>query len=291
MAVAVALATYRPRPDIVTDRDLPRLVRALGEAGATARAEYWDDPDADWGAYDLVLIRSTWDYIERVAEFTAWADRVAGLTVLANPADVVRWNTDKRYLGDLAAAGVPTVPTAYVAPGEDPEGALPDREFVIKPTVGAGSRLAARHRPGEHGTARAHLARLGTAGLTAVVQPYMPRIDTTGERALIFFGGSHLHAIRKGPVLTPGIAYDAARTAHPDVRVWQATDAELAVAERALAAVPGAAEPLYARVDLVDGDDGAPCVMELELIEPNLFLAEHPGSLTTVAELIVKAAG
>ncbi|MCI3930470.1 hypothetical protein [Streptomyces sp. AN091965] len=292
MALAVALATFRPQDHIgAVDRDLPDLARAVGAAGATARVAHWDDPDVDWGAYDLVLIRSTWDYIEHVAEFTAWAERVAAVTRLANPADVVRWNADKRYLGELTAAGVPTVPTAYAAPGPDAEPDLPAGEFVIKPTVGGGSHLAGRYGPGGHAAARAHLARLAAEGLTAMVQPYMSRIDTTGERALIFFGGHYRHAIRKGAVLTPGTAYDADKTSHPDVRAWRPTDAELALAERALAAVPGAPELLYARVDLVDGDDGAPHVMELELIEPNLFLDVHPESLPVVAELIVKAAG
>ncbi|MEV0444385.1 hypothetical protein AB0I84_39775 [Streptomyces spectabilis] len=292
MALAVALATFRPQDHIdAVDRDLPDLVRAVTAAGATARAAHWDDPDVDWSAYDLVLIRSTWDYIEHVAEFTAWAERVAAVTRLANPADVVRWNTDKRYLGELAAAGVATVPTAYAAPGPADGLDLPAGEFVIKPTVGGGSHLAGRYRPDEHAAARAHVARLHAEGLTALVQPYMHRIDTTGERALIFFGGHYRHAIRKGAVLAPGTAYDAAKTSHPDVRAWQPAEAELALAERALAAVPGAPELLYARVDLVDGDDGAPRVMELELIEPNLFLGVHPESLPVVAELIVKAAG
>ncbi|MEI5100425.1 hypothetical protein RB200_20160 [Streptomyces sp. PmtG] len=291
MGLAVALATHRPRPDIGPDRDLPELVRALGEAGAAARAVVWDDPDVDWGSYDLVVIRSTWDYIERVAEFTAWTEKVERLSALANPARVIRWNADKRYLSDLVAAGVPTVPTAYAAPGDGCEAVLPEGEFVIKPTYGGGSHLAARYRPGEHAAARSHVARLHDEGLTAMAQPYMRRIDTTGERALLFFSGRFQHAIQKGAVLAPGVAFDAPKAAHPDVRAWHPTAAEREVAERALAAVPGAPELLYARVDLVDGDDGAPRVMELELVEPNLFLGVHPHSLPVVAEQIVQSAG
>nr|BBJ53913.1 hypothetical protein SAVMC3_65420 [Streptomyces avermitilis] len=199
----IALVTYRPdEGETSADRDLPVLVEALRAAGADAASRYWDDPDADWGSYDLVVIRSTWDYSWRAAEFVAWAERCGQLTRLANPAAVVRWNTDKRYLGELAGAGVPVVPTRYLAPG-DPLGLPDDHEYVVKPTSGAGARLAARYTPGERETAVRQLARMHEQGLTAMVQPYLTHIDTTGERALQFFGGRFLHASRKGPYSPP----------------------------------------------------------------------------------------
>ncbi|MFD9092118.1 RimK family alpha-L-glutamate ligase [Streptomyces collinus] len=285
----IALATYDPGTEPSKDRDLPVLVEALRAAGAEAEARHWDDPAADWGGYDLVLIRSTWDYSWRAGEFGAWIDRVGKVTRLANPAGIVRWNTDKRYLGDLAAAGVPTVPTAYLAPGAPAD--LPTgHEYVIKPTSGAGARFAARYTPAEHDTAVRQLARMHAEGFTAMVQPYLRNIDVSGERALQFFGGRLLHASRKGAVLAPGTPFDADKVAHPGLRSWEPTDAERAVAERALAAVPDASGLLYARVDLVDGDDGQPRVMELELVEPNLFLFLHPASLPRVTEAILTAA-
>ncbi|MFF1291742.1 MULTISPECIES: RimK family alpha-L-glutamate ligase [unclassified Streptomyces] len=285
----VALVTYDPRPEPSRDRDLPVLLDALRAAGAEAEAVFWDDAEVDWGGYDLALIRSTWDYSWRVAEFVAWAERCAEATRLANPPEVVRWNTDKRYLGELAAAGVPTVPTRYLAPGDAVD--LPDdREYVVKPASGAGARYAARYTPEQHGIAVRQLARMHEEGLTAMVQPYMKGIDAGGERALLFFGGRFLHASRKRAVLAPGTAFDAAKVAHPGLEPWAATPAELAVAEGALAAVPDAPELLYARVDLVDGDDARPWVMELELVEPNLFLDLHPRSLPLVVAAILKAA-
>ncbi|WP_432054387.1 ATP-grasp domain-containing protein [Streptomyces sp. bgisy022] len=285
----VALVTCRPRPGIAEDPDLPVLVRELTGAGVRASAVEWDDPAVDWAAFDLAVIRSTWDYSWRAAEFTAWAERCGRLTRLANPADVVRWNTDKRYLGDLAAAGVPVVPTRYLAPGDPPD--LPaGHAFVVKPTSGAGARLAARYAPDEHATALGQLRRMHAEGYTAMVQPYVTAIDRTGERALQFFGGRLLHASRKGAVLRPGTPYDARKTAHPGLTPWTPDAAEREVAERALAAVPGAPELLYARVDLVDGVDGRPRVMELELVEPNLFLWLHPASLPSVTAAIVRAA-
>ncbi|MER6833267.1 hypothetical protein ABT320_04605 [Streptomyces cellulosae] len=284
--VRVALVTCADGPDVAEDRDLPVLVRALNEAGAEASAEVWDDDRVDWARFDLAVIRSTWDYSWRAAEFTAWAERCGALTRLANPADVVRWNTDKRYLADLAAAGVPVVETRYLAPGDAVD--LPDGiEFVVKPASGAGARFAARYTPDEHDTAVRHVRRLHDDGFTAMVQPYVRAIDSGGERALQFFGGKLLHASRKGPVLAPGTPYDQRKTAHPGLTDWHPTADELTVAETALAAVP---ELLYARVDLVTGDDGRPRVMELELVEPNLFLWLHPESLPVVVERIIEAA-
>ncbi|MGW2613861.1 ATP-grasp domain-containing protein [Streptomyces sp. NPDC001500] len=285
----VALATYDPRPQAGKDVDLPVLLEALREAGAEADGVFWDDADVDWASYDLVVIRSTWDYSWRADEFTAWARKVAAVTRLANPAAVVRWNTDKRYLGELAAAGVPTVPTRYFAPGEPAE--LPDGgEYVIKPASGAGARYAARYTPDGHERALGHLSRMHAEGLTAMVQPYLRAIDTGGERALQFFGGRLLHASRKRAVLAPDTAFDAEKVAHPGLEPWTPTPAERAVAERALAAVPDAPELLYARVDLVDGDDGRLRVMELELVEPNLFLFLHPESTPKVVTAILAAA-
>lgn len=286
----VALVTYDPRPETNRDADLPVLLEALRTAGAEADVLFWDDAEVDWGAYDLAVIRSTWDYSWRAAEFVAWAERCAKVTRLANPAEVVRWNTDKRYLGDLVAAGVPVVPTRYLAPGDTAD--LPgDHEYVVKPTSGAGARYAARYTPEQHEAAVRHLARMHAEGLTAMVQPYMRSIDTGGERALQFYGGRLLHASRKRAVLAPDTAFDAAKVAHPGLEPWTPTPAELSVAERALAAVPDAAELLYARVDLVDGEDGEPQVMELELVEPNLFLFLHPDSVSAVAGAILVEAG
>ncbi|MDF3143521.1 MULTISPECIES: hypothetical protein [unclassified Streptomyces] len=286
----IALVTCRPGPEIAVDSDLPVLVRALRDAGAETDSVAWDDEQADWGGYDLAVIRSTWDYSWRAAEFVQWAQGCGKVTRLANPADVVRWNADKRYLGDLAEAGVPVVPTRYLAPGDDVDDLPVDHEYVVKPTSGAGARFAARYRPDEHDTAVRQLARMHAEGFTAMVQPYVRGIDVSGERALQFYGGRLLHASRKGAILTPGTPYDQRKVAHPGLEPWTPTPAELDVAERALAAVPNAPELLYARVDLVDGEEGQPRVMELELVEPSLFLTLHPGSVPRVVEAILAAA-
>lgn len=283
----IALVTARILPDV--DADLPLLAERLGRE-ADVDVVTWDDPAVDWSGYDLALIRSTWDYPRRLAEFLAWVEHCAARTRLANPAPVVRWNCDKGYLDELRARGVAVVPTVYVPPGVDPE--LPeDRQFVVKPAVGAGASDAARYHPDEAGAALAHVRLLHDAGATAMIQPYLSSIDVAGERALVFFGDRYLHAIRKGPVLAPGARHDAVREAHPDLRPWRPSAGEVALARAALAAVPGSERPLYARVDLVSDDAGDPLLLELELIEPNLFLPAHPGSLDAIAAAVLHAAG
>ncbi|MFU8852897.1 ATP-grasp domain-containing protein [Micromonospora sp. SL1-18] len=271
----VALATCSALPDLDPD---DRLVLApLAARGVAVEAVIWDDPAVDWSGYDLVVLRSPWDYALRRDEFVAWTQTVPSLV---NPADVVAWNTDKRYLAELSAAGVPTVPTVWVEPGQTWAPPADSGEYVIKPAVSAGSQDTGRYDladPQHRELAGAHVRRLTAAGRVAMVQPYLSAVDTSGETALLFLAGpdglTFSHAIRKGPMLTGpdlGVAelYKKEqidpRTALPD---------QLAVAERTVAAVPGGPDRLlYARVDLIPGPDGAPVLVELELTEPSLFI-------------------
>lgn len=279
----IALVSAAAARDL--DEDLPPLVEALAGAGATASVEVWDDAGCDWAAFDAAVVRSTWDYPTRRDEFLAWADHVASATRLWNPPALLRWSTDKRYLADLADAGVAVTPTHFVAPGE--AAVVPwDGEVVVKPSVGAGSVGALRFGPDRHDAAVAHVGALCGRGLTAMVQPYVPSVDDAGETALVHFGGTFSHAVRKGPILRAppkfaggglyAVEDISARTAGPD---------ELALAARALAAAPMRA--LYARVDVVRGDDGKPMVLELELCEPSVFHAHAPGSAGRFAAAIL----
>jgi glutathione synthase/RimK-type ligase-like ATP-grasp enzyme len=271
------------------DEDLPPLVAALAAAGADAEVADWDDPGVDWGAFQLALLRSTWDYTQRLAEFLAWADRTARLTRLENPPPLIRWNTDKHYLRDLVRAGVPCVPTRFVEPGERARHALEGflrgegpAEWVVKPAVGAGSRDAARYARGEEGAAADHLERLLRGGRSVLLQPYLQRVDTEGESALIYLGGRFSHAIRKGPLLHRGSSPTSALFAPEHITPRTPGTEELQVAERALAALPFAM-PLYARVDLIGSGAGGPCLLELELTEPSLFFAHAPGAAGRLA--------
>jgi hypothetical protein len=288
----------RPRIALVSaraaralDEDLPPLIAALAEAGAEATVADWDDSQVEWGAFRLALLRSAWDYPERLAEFLAWADRTARLTTLLNPPPVLRWNTDKHYLRALARAGVPVVPTRYIEPAESAPLALASflrgqgvAEWVVKPAVGAGSRDAARYVGGDDQVAREHIERLLAAGRSVMLQPYLDQIEVHGETALIYFAGRFSHAVRKGPLLERSAAPTAALFAAERITPRVPVAAELEVGNRALAALPFAA-PLYARVDLVRCGGGEPCVLELELTEPSLFLAQTPGAAGRFARL------
>ncbi|APU14557.1 MULTISPECIES: hypothetical protein [Actinoalloteichus] len=272
--------TSAPRVLLVTCRDLPGgytddadLIDALAEEGLTAAWVRWDDPAVDFAAADLVLLRSPWDYMRRLDAFLAWCDSVPRL---ANPASVVRWNTDKRYLVDLAAAGVAVVPSSVVAPGERPT--WPATEFVVKPTVGAGSVEVGRFTPARHAEAATHLAALHAAGSTALIQPYQASVDTEGETAVVFFAGVFSHAFHKPAMLDDGPARAQARLADAEVvRPGRASEAHRAVAETALAVAARRLglrreDLLYARVDLIADDTGSPLLLELELSEPLLGL-------------------
>src|SRR3954468_9851830 len=189
----VLLATCRALPD--GDEDAGLLDPALARAGVDARWVPWPDIGPDDDA--LVVLRSTWDYTDRPAEFLAW---IEGLPRVLNDAKVVAWNTDKLYLRDLAGAGVPTVPTEFAAPGEAVD--FPGHaEFVVKPSIGAGSRGAGRFAAAELGAARKHVARLHDVGRVVLVQPYLDAIDTAGETALIYLEGEFSHAVRKDALL------------------------------------------------------------------------------------------
>lgn len=271
------------------DDDLAPLLDACASAGLHARAVAWDDPTVSWGRFDAALLRSPWDYTERLSEFLAWCDRLDQQLPLLNPVHVVRWNTDKHYLSDLATTGVPVVATTFVEPDAEPLQALqaflaadPGAEFVVKPTVSAGARDTQRYARAQEFAASNHVARLLDQGRSVMLQPYLPAVDRAGETALIYFDGRFSHAAGKGPLLQPDAAVTATPFTAGDISSRKADTEELAVGERTLAAAARLlqlSQPLsYARVDLIRGDDGRPRLLELELTEPSLFFAQAPGS-------------
>lgn len=264
------------------DEDLTPLLAAAERAGLSAAVWCWDDPAVDWSGCRLALLRSPWDYTERYPEFIGWLDRVATQTKLLNPPEMVRWNTDKRYLADLAATGVAIVPTAFLAPGEGLPTDLP-AEFVLKPAIGAGSKGALRLRDDERERAAAHLADLHAVGQVVLLQPYLDRVDARGEAALIHFDGHYSHSITKGPLLRPQQGLVEGLYALEQISARAPDSTQLAAAEqvlRALCSLPVSAglPPLYARVDLLEGDQGEPLLLELELAEPSLFFAQCPAA-------------
>ena len=277
MTVRIALATCSLWPDL--DGDGPELLQALADEGMSVDVRVWDDANVDWSSYELVVLRTVWDYWGRHEEFLAWTRRVPRLL---NTAQVVAWNTDKTYLRTLAAAGIPTVPTTWVGPGDDFE--VPDGPFVVKPTVSAGARDTAAYEGGD-ASAREHVARLLAAGRTVMVQPYVAAVDTDGETAVLVFGGAVSHAARKSAVLALGAG-------EPALGSWSMTAREPSAEETALAlrvlevVRSWGDDLLYARVDLLPG----PVLIELEVTEPSLFLGLAPGSARRFAAAVRRRA-
>jgi glutathione synthase/RimK-type ligase-like ATP-grasp enzyme len=284
----VLLATCAAYPD--GDEDAPALLAALRDRGVDARVAVWTDPEVGW-ADGVVVLRSTWDYTLRREQFLDFA---VSVPVLHNPAGVVRWNSDKVYLHELELAGVAITPTVVAPPGVTP--AFPDTgEFVVKPSVGAGSRGVGRFAPGALDAAVAHVGALHAAGRTVLVQPYLAGVDEAGETALMYVDGRFSHAVRKGPMLTADTVHDIAETSglflDENITARTASAAELEVGGQVvdvLAERFGGAL-LYARVDLLPGPDG-PVVIEVELTEPSLFLSYADAAAGRLADAIASRA-
>lgn len=257
------------------DPDLPLLTRAAVDAGIDAGTAVWDDPDVDWDAYDLVVVRSCWDYVPRREEFLTWADHVPRLV---NPAPVLRWNTDKTYLRALADAGVPVVETAWSVRTVDE---LPDAdEWVVKPTVSAGAADTSRWT--DPRSAVEHGARLLDAGRGTMTQPYVRAVDSDGETGVLVFGHVVSHAFRKGALLVREGDARSLPELEEDIRPREATNEQVRFAEHAVGVARELLDTdlLYARVDVVADADGGLRLMELELTEPSFFLPHAPGSAT-----------
>ena len=253
---------------------------ALRAAGVSTDVVSWDE-DRDWGVYGLVVVRTPWDYFDRVNDFLDWAARVERESVLVNPADVLRWNSHKGYLAEFTAKSVPTVPTRLV-PGPSTDVAdqireVPWEEIVVKPAIDGGARHAWRGLRDDPSLSR--VAERLTEHGDVVVQPFVPAI-VDGERSLVFLGGRFSHAVRKVPK-----AGDYRSQRHLGGREvdHQPDSAELQVALAAMAAAPG--RLTYARVDLVDWE-GAPVLIELEVIEPDLFLRDVPERVDRFVEVV-----
>jgi glutathione synthase/RimK-type ligase-like ATP-grasp enzyme len=284
---AVALVTARAARGL--DEDMPPLLAAFASAGAHAEIMDWDDPEAEWARFDAALLRSAWDYTERLPEFLEWIERVDVLTALLNPAAVLRWSADKHYLRDLERLGVPVVTTTFAEPGADAREVLNEflereacAELVVKPAVGAGSRDTRRHARASTAETTDHVRELLDAHRAVLLQPYFEGVDQHGETALIYINGRFSHAIRKGPLLPLGAPATDGLFAPETITRREPGADERAVADRTLAALPYG-RLLYARVDLIRDAAGKPCVLELELAEPSLFLSHAPGCAEQLA--------
>jgi hypothetical protein len=286
----VAFVTTAPEVLQGADSDRPRHEAAFEGSGLRLEHCIWWDPSVEWDRYDLVVIRSPWDYVERVDEFRRWLHRMDALGTLCNPAPLVEWNLDKRYLLELADRGVTIIPTRVATSGAEVDQLLRTgpAEVVIKPVVSAGGRDTGRFPSGDP-RARVLAGRILDGGVAVMVQPAVASVPTQGETSAVVFDGTISHSLRRGAVLGPGGTHLAG--SHLD----DASPRALGAGQRVLvdavvntvAAIgaglgpddaAGSSPPLYARVDMVTLDDGRDAVIEVELIEPSFFLSVDPAA-------------
>ncbi len=277
--------------NVYPDPDWPLLSSALSVAGTDAMSISWDREDLGWQRFDLVVINSTWDSVDRPQEYLRWIRRTARTTTVMNPPRAVEWNIDKSYLRSLASRGVPTVPTEWVVDAE--RWKPPPYEFVVKPSISAGGRQTARYQPDQASEAAAHVRRLRACGQTVMVQPYMTSVDVEGEAKLVFIEGEFSHAVRVGPLLAAGEGViDRRWERFVPMEAMTSTPSQLGAARDVMAAVQAeVGQPLlYARVDCVAGPIGEPLLGEVEIVDPSLLLRFAPSAASRMAEAITARA-
>lgn len=278
----LALATCETLPELFTDDQL--LMAALRRRGIEAYPLVWSCAEAATAKPDVCVLRNTWDYYHRPEAFLAWAEAMSARSSLLNPFPLVRWNAHKGYLLDLATRKVPTVPTLLARQGRPlPVAALALAAawttVVVKPAISAGAHRTLRFEAADP-QAQLHLEALVQDG-DALIQPYLPSVEAYGERSFLFIGGRYTHAVKRTQALTEGVGIERLMD-----RV-EPTEAEMAVCAQVLATLPQCVEgirPAYARIDLAPDAEGRPLLMEVEAIEPRLFLQECPEALDAFAD-------
>ena len=292
----VAVVTTADGDAVHDDLDRPILEEACARAGIELVHHAWEDDAVAWDAFDLVVVRSPWNYVDAEARFRTFLQRTRSSTRFHNPVPLIEWNIDKHYLVDLAERGVPVVPTAYVERTIDIGDALASvgtSEIVVKPTVSAGSRLTGRFVEGDPAAA-ALAAAIIDDGRAAMVQPYLPSVDVEGEHAVIVIDGEVAHRSRKAQILETGGTFlggvyrEIITPAEPDA-VLDGVASLAADACRSIARERGWIGPsdelLYARYDVARTADGA-VLLEAELFEPALFLPSGPSTADRLADAI-----
>ena len=260
-------------------RDGDHLIPALARLGIAGVPIAWGGR-LEATDFDGVVIRSTWDYIDDPRRFLDWCEETSRRIPVANPVNVLAWNSDKRYLRDLELAGVATIPTLWVGTGENLAGP-PWERFVVKPTISAGARSSATYEWSSLREASRHVDAITAGGVVAMIQPHLSSIDREGEIGVYVIGGEVSHAIRKFGVLQAGAppVADFALARGQRVEACPVPEEHARFARTVLDRVPGGAERLLdARVDLARGERGELLLLELECIEPNLFLDSHPAA-------------
>ena len=273
---------------LLDDRLLADALRARGLS--SVRVD-WNRPDVDWSAFRCAMFRTTWNYFTMFPDFTAWLARVEGQTRILNVPSIVRWNWDKHYLADLEAQGIPVVPSRFIEKGEarslgDLLAATGWEDAIVKPCVSGGAYHTYRIHRGNAAEVDGAVRGLLDDG-ALLLQPFQDDIVRTGEDTLMVLGGRYTHAVRKRAKADDfRVQDDFGGTVHR----LEPVPEQMQLAERAMAACANGDRPapLYGRVDMVRGNDGRYAVMELELIEPELWLRYHPPAAEMLAEAIAR---
>lgn len=300
-SVKIAFITAEGQWILDEDVDRPLHETAFAGLGASLEYRYWTDSSTDWSSYDLVVLRSPWDYPERPTEFMAWLESVAHLGTLQNPAGLVRWNLDKNYLVQFAGTGIPVVWTATAddtaTVGEAME-AAPANDVVIKPAISAGSRNTGWFAKNDPEALRL-AERILAEGNQVLIQPFASSVAERGEVSIVTIDGTISHALRKGPLLERGGGLIGGEY-HEVISHHEASGIESEIASLTLETtidlarenkwLPEGVAPLYGRFDMVELDDGTTALLEAELFEPSLFLELAPDSALRFAEACIARA-
>lgn len=276
------------------DYDMAHLVRASREHGFDCDVVAWDDDAIEWSRYELCVVRSTWNYFQDRARFVDWLHHVDTVSRLANPIGILRWNTDKHYLAEIASAHIPVVPTVFIEPDDSSWSSrlhemLALGDVVVKPAISAGSNDTERHS--SEVTARTHIDSLLAAQRSVMLQPYLADVDRLGETGLVFIDGEFSHAFGKGAILAADKDMTGGLYAAEDISARSPSSAELDLGRRAIQWIAGRFEtPLYARVDLLPTADG-PVIIEFELAEPSLYLHLGGRAADTMAAAVRRRLG
>ncbi|GAA4444252.1 hypothetical protein GCM10023188_46000 [Pontibacter saemangeumensis] len=284
----IALITYTNTGNYtgISDEENSRLYDLLLEKGLSVSFQIWDDPAVDWSRFEVIILKSPWDYFDKIDAFYAWLDKLEQLPVrVLNPVKTVRWNTDKRYLLDLQQEGVNVVPTVWLEKGSEFDAAqafarLGAEKIIVKPAVSGGAKNTFALTPGEAAAKTAYLNEL-LQQESFLVQPFLEEIQTKGEWSFLFFNGIYSHAVLKaakaGDFRVQHFFGGTVHTPEPPAGLLAAAQT---IADRH---APGC---LYARVDGVELA-GELALMELELIEPFLFMAMSDGAFERYCEALL----
>lgn len=277
----IVFATCSARPDIQSGDAL--VAKALEARGAIVAAAPWNGPQDAFEAADAVVVRSTWDYQTAPDAFAVWLAAQERASAVFNPPALMRWNMSKRYLLELALKGAPLPPTRLIEPSaaaiEAAMAAMGLDEAVVKPEFGAtGSGLSRVVR----GDAAGLAAAAEKMAMSGVVQALVPEIASRGETSFIFIDGDFSHAVVKRPksgeILCQAEHGGLTQAASPP---GSAVDTARAVLEMT------PQSPLYARIDAILLD-GRMQLMELEVIEPELFFTYCPEAADRFAAALLK---